>query len=149
MRDRMQWHTRFLDMAKLVASWSKDPSTQAGAVIVRKDSTICSTGYNGFPQRMGDDPLLYADREKKYSRIVHAEMNALLFARERVTGYWLYTYPFSCCERCAVHMIQAGIDRFIFPEIPDDKKERWGESFAKTKAYLHECGLRYTAIPMA
>jgi len=29
-----KWDSRFMDLARLVASWSKDPSTQVGAVIV-------------------------------------------------------------------------------------------------------------------
>ena len=29
-----KWHMRFLEMAELVGSWSKDPSTKVGAVIV-------------------------------------------------------------------------------------------------------------------
>ena len=29
-----KWDKRFLELAKLVGSWSKDPSTQVGAVIV-------------------------------------------------------------------------------------------------------------------
>lgn len=28
-----KWDARFLDLAALVASWSRDPSTQVGAVI--------------------------------------------------------------------------------------------------------------------
>ena len=31
-----KWSHRFLDMAALVASWSKDPSTKCGAVITDK-----------------------------------------------------------------------------------------------------------------
>jgi len=44
------WHDRFFAMADLVGSWSKDPSTKVGAVIIRPDRTIASVGYNGFPR---------------------------------------------------------------------------------------------------
>jgi deoxycytidylate deaminase len=47
---RLKWDLRFLELAKLVASWSKDPSTQTGAVFVGRDNGIISVGYNGFPQ---------------------------------------------------------------------------------------------------
>ena len=40
-------------MAKLVASWSKDPSTQVGAIAVRNRNVIAQ-GYNGFPRGTDD-----------------------------------------------------------------------------------------------
>ena len=124
-----KWDLRFLDVAKLVATWSKDPSTKCGAVIVRPNKSIVSTGFNGFPQSMSDAPELYAEREVKYSRVVHCEINALLFTREPVNGYTLYTTG-PCCDRCAVQMIQAGISRFVAYTAPD-MMERWGEIFKK------------------
>src|SRR5258706_5958775 len=107
-----KWDARFLRLAKEISTWSKDPSTQTGTVIVR-DHVIIGSGFNGFPTRMRDDPELYADREQKYSRIVHCEVNAMIFASEPLTGAMLYTWPFLSCDRCAVQMIQAGIAGFI------------------------------------
>jgi dCMP deaminase len=141
-----KWDIRFLEMAKLVSTWSKDPSTQTGAVIVRPDKTILSVGFNGFPKNMKDTPDLYANREVKYSRIVHCEMNALIHSPSSVVGATLYTYPFASCDRCAVHMLQAGIIRFVYPVLPEDKKERWGEALARTVAYFQEAGVQYTEI---
>lgn len=34
-----KWDQRFLELAKVVSTWSKDPSTKTGAVIVRPDKT--------------------------------------------------------------------------------------------------------------
>ena len=56
------WDKRFLNLATEVASWSKDPSTQAGAVIVGPDKRIISVGFNGFPMGMPDTSALYEDR---------------------------------------------------------------------------------------
>ena len=42
-----KWNNRFMELAFLVASWSKDPSTKTGAVIVGPDKEIRATGYNG------------------------------------------------------------------------------------------------------
>jgi dCMP deaminase len=148
MNSHEKWDRRFLDLASLVASWSRDPSTQTGAVIVRPNKTICSVGFNGFPRQMPDDFALYQDREQKYSRIVHCEINSLIFAGESVEGYTLYTFPFASCDRCAVQMIQAGVARFVYPTLPDHLKERWGASLAKSEAYFAECGLEYTSITM-
>jgi dCMP deaminase len=135
------WDYRFLDLAKLVASWSKDPSTQTGAVIVGPDKSVISVGFNGFPTGMPDDPELYANRDEKYSRIVHCEVNALIYAGRSIPkGSSLYTVPFMSCDRCVVQMLQAGIKRFVAPACPPDKAERWAEVFIKTRKYISECG---------
>lgn len=141
-----KWDQRFIELSKLIASWSKDPSTQTGAVIVNQDRTILAVGYNGFPKGMEDSPELYANREVKYSRIVHCEMNAVLNAKQSVEGSTLYTYPFASCDRCCVHMIQAGIKVFVFPKLPKELEERWAVSVAKTKAYIEEAGLSWREI---
>jgi len=141
-----KWDLQFLDMAKLVSSWSKDPSTRTGAVITRPDRTVVSVGFNGFPMSMPDDPAFLGDREEKYSRVIHCEINALLFSREPLNGYSLYTYPFLSCERCAVTMIQAGIKRLVAPVAAPDKLERWGKSFEKTRRYCGECHVEVAEI---
>ena len=46
-----KWDRRFLDRAKLISTWSKDPSTQTGAVIT-KNRIVISEGYNGLPQTL-------------------------------------------------------------------------------------------------
>lgn len=137
----------FLAMARLIAQRSKDPSTQTGAVIADASGVVVSCGYNGFPQRMQDRPEWYANREDKYSRIVHCEMNALIFARRDLAGCTLYTWPFMSCDRCVVHMIQAGITRYVCPVSPPDKLERWGAAFEKVRQYLRECQLELCEIP--
>ena len=136
-----KWDRRFLELAKLVSTWSKDPSTQTGAVIVDKNNKVISVGFNGFPSQMNDDPALYANREEKYSRIVHCEMNALLFAQRDVTGCTLYTYPFISCDRCMVHMLQSGITRFVAPAPTEEQLTRWAASFERTKRYANECNV--------
>lgn len=133
-----KWDYRFLDMAKLVASWSKDPSTKTGAVIVSPNKRVVSVGFNGFPQAMPDIDKHYINREEKYSRIVHCEMNALLFAERNVSGCTLYTYPFISCDRCFVHMVQAGIIRFVAPKATADQLTRWGIAFDRVKKYAKE-----------
>lgn len=126
-----KWDRRFLELAEHVAMWSKDPSTKVGAVIVRPDRTIASLGYNGFPRGIEDRPEWLEDREQKYPRIVHAEMNAILSARERLDGCTLYTWPPSygpTCSACAVHVIQAGITRVVGRFAQGDRADRWRAS---------------------
>jgi len=138
----IRWDRRFLHLASLVAGWSKDPSTKTGAAIVRPDRTVVSVGYNGFPRRMRDDLALLRDRAIKYSRTIHCEMNAILSARERLDGCTLYTMPFLTCDRCAVHVVQAGIRRVVSIMATDDQLDRWGESFELARSYYHEAGIQ-------
>lgn len=136
-----KWDLRFLELAFLVSKWSKDPSTQTGAVIVSPGNGVISVGFNGFPAGMPDEASLYADREEKYSRIIHCEVNALLFANRPIPeGSTLYTTPFMSCDRCVVQMLQAGIRRFVAPIATGERAKRWEESFNKTKTYIAECG---------
>lgn len=140
-----KWDERFVELAQFISQWSKDPSVKTGAVIVRPDLTVASIGFNGFAKQMSDDPKLYEDRPTKYSRVVHCEMNALIHARSSVQGFTLYTTGM-CCDRCVVHMLQAGITRFVWPEDTPDMKSRWAEAFEKTLSYLNEAGVDYREI---
>lgn len=143
----MKWDLFFLNMCDLVSGLSKDPSTKTGAIIVRPDKTVASTGFNGFPKPMNDDSSLYNDRPTKYSRIIHSEMNALLHAREPVKGYTLYTTG-CCCDRCFVHMVQAGIKRFVYWEDTEDMKSRWGDQFGKVSSYALEADVDLVQYPL-
>ena len=136
-----KWDRRFLALAAHVAQWSKDPSSQVGAVIVRPDKSIASLGFNGFPRGLSDDPALYEDRESKYARVVHAEMNAVLSAHEPVRGYTLYcSHP--VCGGCAVHLIQTGLARVVWPDdIAYSFQERWAESTRRSIALFTEAGI--------
>ena len=132
-----KWDTRFMDLLGLIADWSKDPSTKTAAAIVRPDRTLVGIGYNGFPRGMSDESQLYADRTTKYDRVIHCEMNALLTCRDPLPleGCTLYTLG-PPCSRCAVHMIQAGIRRFVFTKPTEEQAERWGT--ARALSYFAE-----------
>jgi dCMP deaminase len=143
-----KWDLRFLALAKLVSTWSKDPSTQTGAVITDGMKGVISVGFNGFPAGMPDDPALYANREEKYSRIIHCEVNALIYARRDVIGATLYTYPFLSCDRCCVQMLQAGVVCFVAPKATAEQLERWGPAFERTRRYISECGADYLEIDL-
>ena len=133
-----KWDKRFLDLAKLCGSWSKDPSTQVGAVIVDGNNRIVSIGFNGFPQGVEDSEERLVDRETKYDIIVHAEANALMFANKSVEGCTLYTWPFQPCSRCAGLIIQSGINRVV-SVVHDD--ERWKKNFTTARQLFKEAGI--------
>lgn len=141
---QIKWDGRFLALAGLVAGWSKDPSLKCGAVVVRPDLSVASVGYNGFPRGMEDGPELYADRDKKLSRVVHAEMNAILAAKEPLLGYTLYVSPIASCDRCAVHVIQAGIKTVVFRGLSTSDltaAERWRPMLENAVSYYREAGV--------
>ncbi len=124
-----KWDARFLDLAKLVASWSKDPSTKVGSVIVRPDRTVASVGYNGFPRGCDDDAELYNDRAVKYERVIHAECNAILNAKEPLDGCSCYIWPLPSCANCAATLIQSGIQHVVYP-LGHPTVERFKDSIA-------------------
>lgn len=133
-----EWDQRFLDLAQHTAGWSKDPSTQVGAVIVDGNRRVISTGYNGFPRGVQDLPQRYQDRAIKYEMIVHGEVNAILFARQDLRACTLYTWPFMPCSRCAGPIIQSGISRVVAPYCHID---RWQDSFEMTQYMFREAGV--------
>lgn len=138
--DFLKWDRRFLDLAKLVASWSRDPSTKVGAVIVDANKRILSLGFNGFPQEMPDREEHYANRDERLARTVHAEVNALIFAGRLPPGVTLYTWPFMSCDRCTVQMLQAGVRNFVASRATPEQLQRWGAAFERSKQYITECG---------
>ena len=73
-----KWDKRFLELAKHISLWSKDPSTKVGCVVVGEDREIRSTGFNGFPRGIEDDDGRLSDRSQKYPLICHAEENAII-----------------------------------------------------------------------
>lgn len=140
----LKWDERFIEVAALVASWSKDPSTKCGAVIVRPNRTIASVGFNGFPQGCDDAEEIYENRELKYARVVHAELNAILFAREPLDGYTMYTYPPGygpTCDRCASHVIQSGIKRIVHVSDTSEFAMRWKDATERGLKMYEEAGV--------
>ncbi|MGJ4945028.1 deoxycytidylate deaminase [Bradyrhizobium sp. HKCCYLS1011] len=147
-RSQLWWDLYHLGVAREIAVGSKDPSTQVGAVIVRPDRTVASTGYNGFPRGIADTAERLNDRDVKIDIILHGEINAILTAREPLHGYTLYTWPFLTCHKCALVVIQAGIKRVVAPTMPADKRERWKVSMDKAEAFFAEAGIRCDLVDM-
>ncbi len=139
-----KWDRRFLGLAEHVASWSKDPSTRVGAVIVDDQRRIVSVGFNGLPQKCKDDPAVLSNRELKLKRIIHAEVNCILTAGRSVVGCTLYTVPFLPCATCASIVIQAGIARCV--SLKSDV-ERWQKDFELTRAAFAEAGVSCVEYP--
>lgn len=133
-----KWNKWFLGLAQYVSTASKDPSTKVGAVIVDEDRRIVSCGYNGLPRGVEDSFERLTNRDIKYKMIVHAERNALLFARGPVKGCTLYTYPMMPCATCCSMVIQAGIKTVIAPK---SDNPRWQEDMAMSMQLFKEAGV--------
>lgn len=141
---RQKWDRRYLEMAKLVSTWSKDPSTTVGAVIVGPTGAILSTGYNGFPKGIADDSVRFQDRDTKLHYTIHGEMNALYNALQHgvnVNGAILYcTFPI--CSECAKGIIQSGISCVVIPYLHvNPGRIKWFESWKKSCEMFEEAGV--------
>ncbi len=138
----MKWDRRFLELARHISNWSKDPSTKVGCVVVGPDREIRSTGFNGFPRGIADKPERLENRELKYPLICHAEENAIMHAARigvSLRGCVAYvTWP--PCTRCARSLLQAGVSEVVYPAgltIP----ERWEADFEMSMGMLEEAGV--------
>ena len=99
--------------AFIEASFSKDPNTQNGAVIVTHQNCPLGRGYNGPPAQYNDQDVDWS-RPAKYKDIIHAEINAIDHSdREKLSGATIYTTG-KPCANCMLHIVKAGISRVIY-----------------------------------
>lgn len=138
-----KWDLRYLRLAFEVANWSKDPSTQCGAVIVRPNNTIASVGFNGFPAAIEDKKELYSNRTEKLKFIEHSEMNAMAHAYCNLEGFTMYCAPLAPCAACAKTAVTFGIKRFVYPIASEDILKRWSESLHVSFEIFHAAGVAY------
>ena len=141
----MKWHKRYLDLAKEVSKWSKDPSRKIGAVAVGSKGQILSQGYNGFPRGIKDLNSRYENREQKYQLVVHAEMNVIYnatFSGVSLDGATLYVYGLPVCSECAKGIIQVGI-KSVHIFIDQDVNIKWMESWNHTREMFSEAGVEF------
>lgn len=138
-----KWDLRFLNLAQHVSTWSKDPSTQVGAVITDTFNRVLSVGYNGLARNVDDSDERLNDRNLKYKLIIHAEKNAILFSQTSLQNAVLYTYPFMPCATCASFVIQSGIKRIV---APISNNERWLVDFELSTKLFDEAHIQLDLI---
>lgn len=146
-----KWDKRFMELAQQISTWSKDPSSKIGAVIVNDERRILATGYNGFPRGIDDSDERLNNKDEKYPRIIHAEMNALmnaLYNGVAVKGATLYVYGLPVCPSCTKCVIQAGIKRVVIPSEKTDKGN-WQEVWdTQSSEMLKESGVQITLLEL-
>jgi dCMP deaminase len=146
-----KWKTRYIQMAGLVASWSKDPSTQVGSVIVGEHGQILSQGFNGLPRNIDDATERYANKELKYSLIVHSELNCILNAGltgTKLEGSTMFVYGLPVCNECAKAIIQSGIKR-VYWHPTKEISEIWKDKALITSIMFEEAGVLYERVGLA
>lgn len=102
-------------------------------------------GYNGFPRGMCDHEELYANRETKYARTIHAEVNAVLNSMGDLEGCTAYVTAPPCCN-CALVLIQSGINRVVTQAPSEDLLSRWGEQLKQTQGFFAEVEIEYVEL---
>ena len=141
-----KWKKRFLKLSKEISTWSKDPSTKVGALIISEDRNIISTGYNGFPRDIEDTEERLNNRELKYKFILHAEMNCImnaLYNGRSVKDCILFVHGLPPCSECTKSIIQAGIKKVITDSKATDN---WKESLKLSLEMLKEANVEIEFI---
>ncbi|BBB22395.1 dCMP deaminase [Abyssogena phaseoliformis symbiont OG214] len=137
-----KWDERYLSLAKEVSTWSKDPSTQVGAITVGRKKEVLSQGFNGFPRGIHDTDERYNHRETKYQFVVHAEMNAIYnatYSGTSLDGATLYVYGLPICSECAKGIIQVGIKRVVIEK--SKELDNWNQSVELSQEMFIEAGV--------
>lgn len=116
MSKEREWDEYFMNIAEVVATKSKDPSSKMGCVIVDPNKRVVSMGYNGLLQGADESKMTLSERPMKYYFAIHSEMNAVIFARHNLTGCTVYNRV-ATCENCLKYCLQAGIKRFVYREL--------------------------------
>lgn len=131
---RMSFNEYFLQLAELTSKRSTCQRLKVGAVIV-KNNRILSTGYNGSikgHEHCIDVGCLKND-EGRCIRCIHAEANALLFAKTDLEGAVIYVthYP---CENCSKLIAQSGIKKIVYK---NEYENTYSREFLRDLEVIH------------
>jgi dCMP deaminase len=148
---RLTWDQTWLEFAEVMSKRSRCTRSMVGAVVVAKDQTVVSTGYNGpprgfpgegscknwCPRSRGDSPPspTYDD-----CPAAHAEANAIARADySRMQGATIYIST-SPCRGCAKLLANSGIIRVVYVH----ESGREYRHVDETEAFLRHCGIKVT-----
>jgi len=111
-RTRPSWEEYLLGLAHAAAARSEDPWVQVGAVAARENNSVVGSGYNGPPPGREID---WSDRDARRRFVVHAEVNALAYARPGEAHILASTLlP---CPACMTLAASYGIRKVVFTDI--------------------------------
>ena len=135
MVTRINEHEGWMDIAFIVAKRSKCVRSQVGCVIVGADGRVVSTGYNGPPAKYAPGRAFscagFCPRHDATERApdfsdcpsVHAELNALLYARsDELVGATVYITRDPCWS-CALAIAASGASYVSWPRSEPTDRE--------------------------
>ena len=143
-----KWDDRFMQVSRLVSTWSSCIRRQIGAVIVQ-NRRIIATGYNGAPSGiktcvekgvcMREQMGIKSGTSPELCYAAHAEQNAIVQAArlgisiDKATLYCTH----QPCVICAKLIINSGIDRVVYEQgYPDAfARELFKEANVKLEQY--------------
>lgn len=113
--------SKYMGEAWMKAAFSKDPSTQVGAVIVNHQNVPLGSGYNGPPAIIDDDSFSWSrpskdqpDAFSKYDVIIHAEMNAIRYSSDaNLQSATLYVTALPCPD-CMLEIVARRFLRVVY-----------------------------------
>jgi dCMP deaminase len=144
-----KWDGRFLEMARVVSTWSKDPSSCVGAIVVDEHRSMVAEGYNGFVRGADDDLEFLRDREYKYERTIHAEMNAIFAAGRtgvKLSGTTMYVFGLPVCHHCALGISQVGVRRVVVGFSRDKDLRQWADEWNVSRSIFTEAGVEFECV---
>lgn len=138
------WELKYLNLCDYKAqSWSKDPSSKYGSIIVDQFDNEVSSGINGFPRGFKDTKERWEDREFKKRHVIHSEENAILFAERSLVGCRIFVNGLPCSS-CMGKIAQKKIKEVICWEPPEQFYERY--SPAESLQVAMECEISVKII---
>lgn len=145
-----KWLRRYMNMAVMVAGWSKHPEWKVGAVAWGDFGQILATAFNGWPRGMvSEEDERAKANPKSVSKTVHAESN--LICNANLTNVTLLgssaaitLFP---CSRCSLLLAQVGVAQIVVPKIlPDGLKPKWTSDWKIAREILKDTGVEVTLI---
>lgn len=133
---RKSWSEYFMDLAILVAERSTCDRAHVGCVIT-KNNRIISTGYNGSPHGMPHcDDYGHLMIGGHCVRTVHAEANAIIHAKEDLSGAIVYI-THQPCVNCSNLLSMVGASKVYYRHgYQRDESVR----YPQTSFSLHQIG---------
>lgn len=111
---------RYMGLAFWIASFSKDPDTQIGTLIISNKNIPLGYGYNGPPQGVLDLEIDWMRTEKQpFMRC--AEANAITYSHRPLDGSTLYTTA-RPCVKCILDIVAEKIKEVIYFPLKPDKE---------------------------
>lgn len=95
-----------MGLAEAAALRSEDPYVKVGAVVLRRDRSVASAGYNGAPAGVQFD---WSDRTRRRQLVIHAEANALRYTVASSVRHGLIAVTGIPCPSCLTNIAAYGI----------------------------------------